>query len=155
MRISPSSPEFVRDVALRMREKDLEEFLALTYEDTREGLADRLARVHGKHAIAIMLDDGTPVGCGAMVASRPNVVTGMFFATDDFPKIVLPLTKFITRRLYPAYIARGFHRIDCVSIEGYDETHRWIELLGLSREGVLRRAGKGGEDFIQFAWVAP
>ena len=34
------------------------------------------------------------------------------------------------------------------------EVHRWVELLGLKREAVMPKYGKGGETYIQFAWVA-
>jgi hypothetical protein len=81
-------------------------------------------------------------------------VTLAFFATDQFPEIALGLTKFIKDRLFPRYRAEGVHRIECLSMEGYDAAHRWIGVLGLKREAVLPKFGKGGETFFQFAWVA-
>src|SRR5690606_23608090 len=94
-----------------------------------------------------------PVAAGAMVGARPNVITLMFFATDDFPKIALPLTRFITKNLFQKYRDNGVHRIECVSIEGYDEAHRWIKILGLHHEAVFPGFGKNGEAFHQFAKV--
>jgi hypothetical protein len=71
-----------------------------------------------------------------------------------FPKIALALTRFIRSRLFPRYRANGVHRIECASLDGYVEVHRWIELLGLRQEAVMPGYGRGGETFLQFAWVA-
>lgn len=156
MKIDAPSREDILAVALAMRARDYDEFSALSFTDSREALAEVLA---GRYAdrddtfCAYAGDD--PVAVGAMVQSRPGVVTLMFFATDRLNEIGLALTKFITQRLFPAYRASGTHRIECVSLEGYDEVHRWIEVLGLRREaGPFHGFGKGGEAFVQFAWVA-
>ena len=67
----------------------------------------------------------------------------------------MPLTRFITKNLFEKYRAKGVHRIECVSIDGYDEAYRWIKLLGLHHEAVLPGFGKNAEVFRSFAWVKP
>jgi len=156
MRVDVTTPENVRHVAERMRASDYREFSALSYADSRDEMTDMLVDVYGNHPSGICAyNDNAPVAAGAMVEGRPNVMTLMFFATDDFPKIALPLTRFITKNLFEKYRANGVHRIECVSIEGYDEAHRWIKLLGLHHEAVFPGYGKGGEAFFQFSWVKP
>ena len=50
------------------------------------------------------------------------------------------------------YEAAGVHRIQAVSLAGYDKTHQWLGTLGLQPEtGPLKGYGRHGEDFIQFA----
>ena len=76
----------------------------------------------------------------------------MFFATDDFPKIGRMITRWLKRELFPRYEAAGVHRIQAISLDGYDEIHRWLISLGLEREaGPMRGYGKNGEAFVQFA----
>lgn len=154
MIIDVTTPENVRHIAERMRDSDYREFSALSHADSREALVEILVQNYGNHPSGICAYAGDePVAAGAMVEGRPNVVTLMFFATDEFPKIALPLTRFITKNLFEKYRAEGVHRIECVSIDGYDEAHRWIKLLGLHHEAVFPGFGKNGEAFHQFSKV--
>ena len=155
MRIDAPLQSDIDYVALHMRDRDAEEFLAVSRHDTKTALAVALSYRFAKAGDVFCAYDGdVPAAIGAMVQHRPNVVTLMFFATDRFAKIAAPLTRFITKRLLPRYRAAGVHRIECVSIAGYDEVHRWIEFLGLKREAVLPGYGRDGQTFVQFAWVA-
>jgi hypothetical protein len=155
MRIDGPSPDHVGFVLNNIRQSDVKEFLAVSFASNSEQLARDLLPKYCEHSGVICAsDDVGPVAVGAMIEARPNVITLMFFATDRFPLIALPLTKFIRQRLFPRYRKVGVHRIECVSIAGYDEAHRWIEALGLTKEAELPGYGKGGETFIQFAWVA-
>ena len=142
-------------VAQNMRERDLMEFMAVSEAESREQLARLIARRYDGHPGLICgYGDETPVAIGAMVQARPNVVTLMFFATDSFPSIANELTRFIRQRLFPRYQNEGVHRIECVSIDGYRETHRWIKALGLKHEAEHKAYGKNGETFHTFAKVS-
>ena len=156
MMIDVPSVEHVRYVADHIRPKDAEEFLAVSFANTPAELADTLVQRYGGHheAYAFSDDDGTPVGVGAMVEGRPNVITLMFFATERFAKLALPIARFTKHRLFPNYRDAGVHRIECISIAGYEHAHKWIRLCGMKEEGVFRGFGKNGEAFHQFAWVA-
>lgn len=155
MKLDAPSRDDVAYVAARMRDRDAEEFLAVSPASSRAELVSGLIDRYGDapDAFCAYIDD-VPVAVGAMVEHRPNVVTLMFFATERLTEIGMALTRWITQRLFPQYRARGVHRIECASIDGYAEVHRWVELLGLRREAVMPKYGKGGETFIQFAWVA-
>jgi len=155
VRIEHASDDDVRRVAGQMRGSDVREFLALSAASDRDGLVQSLLDRYGGHpdAIAVRAAD-EPVCIGAGIEARPNVVTLLFFATDRFPEVAIAVTRFITRELFPRYRAAGVHRVEAVSIDGYDEAHRWIGLLGLKHEAVLRGFGKNGETFHQFAWVS-
>lgn len=156
MRIEPASPAHVEAVASRMRERDRHEFMATSHATTPEELTDELVRRYAGFSGAICALDGVePVAVGAMIEARPNVLTLLFFATDEFPRVAISLTSFITRRLFPSQRAAGVHRIECVSIVDHIDAHRWIGLLGLELEATAPGYGRGGETFYQFAWVAP
>lgn len=145
----------VRHVAENMRQKDIVEFRAVSRAESTDELAEALVERYGDRGdtICARLDDGTPVAIGAMIESRFNVVTLLFFATDDFPQIAMALTKFIVQRLFPRYRNAGVHRIECVSHVAYVEAHRWIETLGLEKEAEMPGYGRNGETYFQFAWV--
>ena len=145
----------VRHVAENMRQKDIVEFRAVSRAENTDELAEALIERYGDRGdtICARLDDGTPVAVGAMIESRFNVVTLLFFATDDFPQIAMALTKFIVQRLFPRYRNAGVHRIECVSHTDYAEAHRWIETLGLTKEAEMPGYGRNGETYFQFAWV--
>jgi hypothetical protein len=154
MKLDAPTREDVAFVATRMRSRDMQEFMAVSHAASEaelvEGLVDRYG---GAHDAFCAYRGGIPVAVGAMVEHRPNVVTLMFFATADLPLIGAALTRWIRQRLFPQYRARGVHRIECASIDGYVSVHRWVQALGLKREAVMPKYGRGGETFIQFAWV--
>lgn len=154
MRISEPSPETVHHVALNMRDRDFEEFSAVSFASSREEMADIMAERYGsRHDVMVADVDGEPVCVGATVMARPNVVSLLFFATDRFPEIALPITRFIKRQLFPRLVKNGVHRIEAVSIAGYEQTQNWLRTLGLEQEtGAMHGYGKAGEAFIQFAW---
>lgn len=156
MKLDAPSYDTVRRVAEKMRAGDLREFLAVSRADSPAALVDQLVARYGDapDAFGFYDDDRTPIAIGAMVQHRPNVVTLAFFATDEFSRIAADVAKFARRSLFPSYQKRGVHRIECVSIEGYEQAHRWIEMLGLAKEAVMPGYGRGGETYVQFAWVA-
>lgn len=155
MKINKATPEAVRHVALNMRKRDFTEFSAVSFAEERADLAEIMAARYGnsEEVHVGITDDGEPVCVGGTIIARPNVVTLLFFATDRFPEIALPITRYIKKQLLPRLVEAGVHRIEAVSMSGYTETHAWIETLGLEREtGPLYNYGKGGEAFVQFAW---
>lgn len=155
MRIDRATAQQVRDVALRMRDSDFREFSATSFAETREALANELTLRYAGRADVLCAETDEPVAIGALLEIRPNVLTLLFFATDKFPQLSFALTRFIRQRLIPGFKAAGAHRIECVSIDGHDAAHRWIEKsLGLPRRFPMEGYGKAGETFHQFAWIS-
>lgn len=152
MRIDAPSREDIAFVAARMRKRELAEFAAVSpYMDPREMLASLPDRF-GPYGYGFYLGD-RPVGIGMMAIVRPNVATIGFFATDEFPKIALPLARFVRRHLFPNYRAVGVHRIDAYVSAANPQGMRWCETVGLHREATLRGFGRDGEDFHVYASV--
>ena len=154
MRIEAPTRADVIEVASRMRQEDVDEFMAVSFCDTRAGLIENLAWRYGDsdQTFCAYLED-VPIAIGAMVQHRPNVITAGLFATDEFHLVAFPFAKFIRQRLFPEYRQRGTHRIDALSAASHTKAHRWMQTLGLKEEARLRAFGRGGEDFLQFAWV--
>jgi len=156
MRISEATHDAVYDVALNMRERDFAEFSAVSFANTRDELAVTLAdRFGASPEVHVGYHKDRPVCVGGSILARPNVITLLFFATDEFPRIALPATRYIKKQLFPRLVAAGIHRIEAVSMDGHVETHAWLNTLGLEAEtGPMPGYGKGGEAFVQFAWCA-
>lgn len=152
--IDRATPGDIYAVALGMRSNDFAEFSALAWASSREELAKNLtARYGATGCILARAKDGTPVAVGDVVEIRPCVGSLLFFATDRFPEIAVPLTRFIVQRLFKELRAAGLHRIEAVSSSEHKQAHRWIKCLGLSHEATFPKYGKGGETFFQFSWV--
>lgn len=156
MRIDAADPGQIHDVAMRMRDRDFDEFSSISHADTREKLAEILTSTYGgRDDVMCGSLDGKPICIGGTILGRPGVVSLLFFATDDFPSIALPITRFIRRGLFPRYEAAGVHRIEAVAMHTHTETHAWLKSLGLKAEtGPLAGYGKNGEAFVQFSKVS-
>ncbi len=154
MNIEPALPADVMLVAQAMRQRDRDEFMPMTHFETHDQLVKSLVQRYGGHPdVFTVFGEPGPVAVGGMLLHRPNVATLLFFASDDFAPEGAAFTRFVTQRLFPTYRQRGVHRIECQSLDGYGEVHRWLGVLGLEREAVLRAFGRDGQDYVQFAWV--
>lgn len=153
--IERATPEQVRHVALNMRPRDYAEFSAFAQGDTREELAEALAtRYGGRDDVLCGAVGDEPICIGGAIETWPGVMTLLFFATPAFPRIGMAITRFIRNDLFPRYEAAGVHRIQAVSLDGYEQVHHWLNAIGLKPETPpMPGYGKNGEAFIQFARV--
>lgn len=154
MRIDTATRDDVYNVALHMRNSDFEEFSALLPVQSRGALAQLLTDRFVGEDVLVASKGTTPIAIGRVIEHRPNVLTLGFFATPRLREIGKPLTRFIKQRLLAPMVDAGVHRIECVSIQGHVDAHRWIRALGLKQDAVLRAYGKNREDFVQFSWVS-
>lgn len=143
-------PGCVYPVALNMREWDKREIYANRFTDDPMTVA--------KEAIAIGQEVGWVSGLDEPIASFgcfemwPGVWSMWLFATDDFRRIGISMTKLITRSILPMLWDAGAHRLEARSMEGHHDAQRWLEVIGARREATLRGYGKAGEDFHVYAW---
>lgn len=151
--IDVAFPDDIATVAQNMRHRDFVEFSALSPAEDRAELTRALTERFARSDIMAARWDGRPVAIGGLLCHRPNVASILFFATDNFPRVALSVTRFIMRELFPRYEACGFHRFEAVSMVEHAEAHRWLATLGLKREAVFFDYGKNRETFVQFAKV--
>ncbi len=151
--VTHATPELVYDVSLRMRERDLEEILAVCWESNREELAHGLAKRYGNMPMCVCFgQDDQPICIMSAIAIHPGVWSMGLWATDDFPKIGRFITRWALQHFFPALQKAGLHRLECKSIIGYSEVHEWLRYLGFHEGNAEKMYGKGGEDFITFYW---
>lgn len=152
--IGVAFPDDVEAVAQNMRHRDFVEFSALSPADGRTDLANILVERYGRGAeVMVARWDGRPIAIGGLFCYRPNVASILFLATDNFPRVALSVTRFISKELFPRYEEIGVHRFEAISMLEHDEAHRWLATLGLKKEAVFFDYGKNRETFVQFAKV--
>lgn len=140
-----------RRVLLGMTDRHAAEIRALSHLEGYEMIEAAVQRVAGGVCIVA---DGIPVAAGKAITARPNVASLCLVTTDEFPPVALAFTRFLRNILFEELRRGGVHRIECVTMADFTAARRWIKLLGLGEEALLRKYGQGGEDFVQFAWVA-
>lgn len=146
-----ASEEHARFVVSRMTDRHASETAALSPlegDDLLDVLVDRFSG-----GVCATLDD-VPVAVGEVFAARPNVASLGLVTTDDFPPAALHFTRFLRHGLFVSLRANDVHRIECVTRSDFKAAHRWMGMLGLEKEAEMRKYGRNGEDFTQFAWVA-
>lgn len=151
MILGPLAEGPIRHIAYNLREADRLELGAMMERfDSGQVARDAAACRFGFVASA---DDGTPVACMAVGQVWPGVYQAGMFATARWPEVASGVTRTTLRRLMPLVRQSGAHRVHCYSMASHYEAHRWLEkALGATRETTLRSWGRGGEDFVIYAW---
>lgn len=158
MIISNGTPELIHHVALRMREDDFQEIVNGGWCDTREELAEFLARFHIGEANNVMVFGDTPdnpIAVAGAFVLRPGVWSVFMFATEDWPKIEKAGTKWARKHFFPSFAAVKAHRLECQSISTHAKAHQWLEFFGFKPESVLKGYGRNGEDYINYVLLNP
>lgn len=137
-------------VAAFMRPEDRREVFALGPDDNPLKLASRINALPGMAFAACR--GGEPVAVFGAAPNGPGVAEVWMYATAGWPLVARAVTRHILRDLVPSLAAAGYRRAQCLSIEGHETAHRWLERLGAVREGVHPGRGRNGEAFITYAW---
>lgn len=141
----------MRHVAQNMRERDRNEIFATRWDDDPNKVA-RDVCASGAFRWGVYLD-GAPVAAIGAHPRWPGVWTAWAFATDDWPKVVVPTTRHVRRFMIPALINFGVERVDCLSLATHTDARKWLTYLGAKEEKSLDKWGKGGETFVSYVWT--
>lgn len=149
MNLSHCTEGTVTHVVENMRASDKQEIYGLRHsEDPRLVVRDVMAM--SNFAWVGWLDSKPHAVFGGGEV-RPGVWSMFAFATDEFPRLALGLTRFAKRSVLPMVFGRlGAHRLQCESHESHTSAHKWLELLGAHRESILKGYGKDGSNYHQF-----
>jgi RimJ/RimL family protein N-acetyltransferase len=150
MDLEPITLDAARYVATFMRDADRGEIFAGRWRTDPNQLAVDCTAIGDFGWVA--KKNGTPIAVVGAVPVHPGVWSVFMFATDDFRQISISLTKFVKRVMIPALVQSGAHRAECKSMEGHEEAHRWLELLGAEREATHPEYGRNRETFHTYVW---
>ena len=153
MYLRKANPLEIYAVAYDMRPRDFEEISCVTWFDNRDDLARDLMLRYSAHENVYCFGDDVPIGIISYIPVRPGVWSLGMFATDKFQKVSSFLTKRVIRDIIPALDNANAHRVEAQSLAGYDEVHKWLDFIGLKKEGELKGFGSRGQDFVTFAYV--
>lgn len=137
-------------IARNMRARDRDECLACGFT-TPDALAAGTFAAGGVQWLCWL--DARPVASLGAHPLWPNVWQCWAWGTDEWPRIALSMTRQALRVLRPALLDVGVHRAQCASLGTHTDAHAWLESMGWTREAVLRRYGRQGQDFVMFSYV--
>lgn len=143
--------EDIRYIVDHMRQKDREEIFATQTSEDSYDFTQRV--VHVGNCSWIAKKDGVPVALFGAYPCHPGVWSVFMFATDDFPKVRMLVTRYIKRFMIPAIVkTSGLHLGFCYSLSTHTEAHKWLQYLGAKKEVEMKEWGKNRENFFMFAW---
>jgi len=142
----------VYSVAENMRVSDRREIFATRWDSSPETLAADAMKSYEFGWLAWLGD--APVCAFGGMPIHPGVWAVWMFATDDFPKVALSVTRFVRKYMKPV-LQDLSHRVECRSIEGHPDAQKWLEFLGMKQESVIPRYGRNGETFLLYSWTNP
>ncbi len=151
--IRPLSFDAATYVALNMRAADAREIFACRWEEDPAALALELTAAVGACGCAWTAGRERPVAvCGA-VELWPGRWSAMMFATDEWPTVARPVTRFVREEAMPLLVGLGCRRCEVRSMATHHAAHRWLVHLGARAEGVHAHEGRNNEAFITYAWT--
>lgn len=154
--IRPATLRDMTFIAANMRQPDYDEITAAVAIFDRTALGAAMFAASPAYRFCAFIKDEPVCAFGvATDANMPHAGVAWAYGTRRMRRAVPEMTRFGLSVLVPQMMADGLHRVECRSIIGHDLSHRWLEGLGAVREGIARGYGRGGEDFVTYAWVVP
>lgn len=113
--------------------------------------AEPAAYEAGGPAWTVIGPDRLPIACaGFLEASWPGQALAWSILGVHLGALMVPFT----RRVRHEFAAAGYRRLEAIVESDHAEGHRWARLIGMTREGTLRRWGPRGVDHDIYARVA-
>jgi hypothetical protein len=141
--------ETVHYVAHNMRAADRQEIYSLYDVETPFLITQG---VMSQPEVAFLAGRERPIAVFGAMKLRATTWAAFCFATDEFPKVALEVTKYIRKVIQPdLFLSRGARRVEADSHFQHIQAHKWLRLLGAEQEGVRREYNKHGEPYITFA----
>jgi hypothetical protein len=149
MKLSTCSHDTVLHVVRNMRSRDCDEIYNLRWDDNPFSVMNTVMARPDFSWVAWHED--RPIAVFGGMPRHPGVWSMFCFATDEFGKVALGLTRFARHTVVPTLFDKmGAHRLECESHEKHFTAHRWLGLMGANFEGVKRQYGKDGSDYFVF-----
>lgn len=149
----PVVREALRFIVSRLRERDRAELFATRWDDDEAGFTESIFAVCGAMSWCWSWA-GVPVSVMGACPLWPGVWSVWAFGTDDWPRVVLSMTKHARRYMMPALVKSGAHRAQCCALAKHEDARRWLSgALHARQESILPAYGRGKEDFVLYVWT--
>lgn len=99
---------------------------------------------------AALAADGTPVGMGGLTLSSPGVWTAWVVGTPRWGERAIEIRRMAGRLIRRILESGAGHRVQAQALAADRKANAYLLRLGFTREGVMRAAGRHGEDFILY-----
>lgn len=142
--------ETLEYVCRHLRPASAAEAFATRWNDDPAALARDLWTGRGPGAYSVSIE--RPVYAGGYINTHPGVWRLWGFATPEWPRIAVGLTKWVKRFMLPAIFKTGAHRVESFVLDGQPDVEGWLRLLGGRKEAVLSGFGRKGENVISYVW---
>lgn len=156
----PLTPLHVIYLCERMREDEIEQLKAFTHLEDADGNYDpnaaaRMFLAKSGPQFTVMGRDGFPAVCGGYDMAADGVwQSWMVGSMDGWEANWRTITK-SSRWLMWSLFRTGARRLQTSAIASRCQAHEWyVRGLGMTHEGVQRKAGLNGEDVHHFGILA-
>lgn len=140
-------------VVRRMRKLDRREIYGARFDKTPEGLVvefeAQASQAPWFYAIRHR-DHPRPIALLSIVLFGPGHGYANLVATNEFPRIVRDLTRWVREQLIAACWPE-MRRVELRTLASWKQNCRWLEALGAEFECLV--PGMGFEPYAQYAWV--
>lgn len=131
-----------------LRDKDKRELLEMHYHGNYLGNAYMRLRVSDKNDAVTIFRDDLPVVVFGIIEEVPHIAHSWAFGTEETKYVFKTYLKEAKQML----LRQKYSRIYTTSPVYRPESHRVLEILGYEKEGMLKRFGKSGNNFISFVY---
>ena len=140
-------------VCTNMREEDYRETSSLTFDKTKDAMAKTIINQFGE-SYTILNSKKEPVLIGGAYYDNPSVATIWLLATDKISKRDWWVTTTFIKGLIKLMFDSGnVHRVQALSIGWRHVAHKWLQKIGLVKEGHLKGFSGDGYDILIFGTV--
>lgn len=147
----------VRHVVAHLRPCDVVEQFARRFGDDRDELARDLVAMGPRAVVrqAFADRDGAPACILGAYTFAPGSVLLHAISTERWPDVARAVFLFGTRSLLPTLRLAGMRRAECDTLAANAAWRNMLGRIGFVEEGILRAAGRAGQDFVRAAWINP
>lgn len=133
--VIPYTPEHFDQMELRQCHKD-----------------EKIQRPEGVRAVTFIFQD-KPIAIAGALEFIPGVLVAWSLLSDKIKECPIGFHRAMLY-LIDFYLEAGYRRIQITVRQDYEMGWRWAKTLGFKCEGIMRKYGPDGSDYLMFARVS-
>lgn len=151
IRVEPLEWLALEYLCFNMRPDHAEEIYDNVMDDNPLGFAAMMHHLIARKGCAwVAFFNGRPAACLGTAENFPGCWQVFSFGTADYVRCLVGFKPKVDKMIGFAR-ENGMHRLEAKSLVSHHEAHRFIKLIGMQSEGILKCYGRRRQDYIQFA----